>query len=87
MGRHEPGHLTRADSATLAKDLGADSLRYLTVGRLVDASGAGKNELCLGCLTGEYPTRWGDKNYQAALQEKDRPQTGRTYERALTPNT
>lgn len=84
---HEPGDLTQVDSETLSQELGTDSLRYLTVNQLINAIDAGKNELCLGCLTGEYPTRWGDKNYQTALKEKDGPQTRRTYERALTPNT
>jgi hypothetical protein len=41
---------------------------------------AGENEICLGCLTGKYPTPWGDKLYREALLRKDGPQEGRTYE-------
>jgi len=36
--------------------LGVDSLGYLSVEALVDCIGIPKDELCTGCLTGEYPT-------------------------------
>ncbi len=39
----------------LAKEFGADSVAYISVDGLVEAIGLGKNELCLGCLTGKYP--------------------------------
>ncbi|MEE8168512.1 MAG: amidophosphoribosyltransferase [Candidatus Hydrothermarchaeales archaeon] len=35
--------------------IGADSLKYLTLEGLTDAIGLGENELCLGCLTEQYP--------------------------------
>ncbi len=34
---------------------GADSLGYLSLAGLVAASGRKREEMCLGCLTGEYP--------------------------------
>ncbi len=34
---------------------GADSLGYLSLKGLVDATGRKREEMCLGCLTGEYP--------------------------------
>jgi amidophosphoribosyltransferase len=34
---------------------GADSLGYLSLEGLIAASGRKRNEMCLGCLTGEYP--------------------------------
>jgi amidophosphoribosyltransferase len=34
---------------------GADSLGYLSLDGLVDATGRKREEMCLGCLTGEYP--------------------------------
>ena len=37
--------------------IGADSLGYMTVEGLIKAIGLGKNELCLACLTGEYPIK------------------------------
>jgi len=39
----------------IRKELGADSLKYLSIKGLLDAIGKGENELCLGCLTGKYP--------------------------------
>lgn len=36
--------------------LGVDSLGYLSVDSLVECIGIKREELCLGCLTGEYPT-------------------------------
>jgi len=36
--------------------LGVDSLGYLSVDSLVECIGIERDELCLGCLTGEYPT-------------------------------
>ena len=34
----------------------ADRLRYQTLEGLVEAIGINRQELCLGCLTGQYPT-------------------------------
>jgi amidophosphoribosyltransferase len=36
--------------------LGVDSLGYLSVEALVECIGIPRDELCIGCLTGEYPT-------------------------------
>lgn len=65
----------------LAADLGADSLRYLTIDALPECIGLSENSLCLACLTGEYPTPWGKRLYELA---RESPETaGRTYERGL----
>ena len=39
----------------VAKSLGADSVRYLTMAGLVEAIGLPESSLCVGCLTGRYP--------------------------------
>ncbi|MFH2028685.1 MAG: amidophosphoribosyltransferase [Nanoarchaeota archaeon] len=52
----------------IAKDLGADSLIYNDVEGLVRSIGLPKSDLCLGCLTGNYPTECGKKVYCKALQ-------------------
>jgi len=36
--------------------VGADSLGYLSVERLVESTGRERSDFCLGCLTGEYPS-------------------------------
>ena len=63
------------------QDLGADSLRYLSVDALTNAIGLDENKLCLGCLIGKYPTVWGGKTYEEALRTRDDPDLRRTYER------
>jgi amidophosphoribosyltransferase len=80
LGTPPAGEIPEAELKRLSDDLGADSLRYLTLEALVEAIGASKNELCLGCITGKYPTAWGDRLYQEALRWKDHPREGRTYE-------
>ena len=39
----------------IGKMLTADSLGYVSIEGLVEAIGLGASDLCLGCLTGEYP--------------------------------
>jgi amidophosphoribosyltransferase len=39
----------------IRQKIGADSLGYLSVEGLLKAVGRPRNEMCLGCLTGEYP--------------------------------
>jgi amidophosphoribosyltransferase len=41
----------------IRKKIGADSLRYQTIDDLVSAIGKNKNQLCMACLTGEYPLK------------------------------
>jgi amidophosphoribosyltransferase len=39
----------------IAEIIGADSLRYQSIEGLLDALGLEKGQLCLACITGEYP--------------------------------
>ncbi|MFO8132338.1 MAG: amidophosphoribosyltransferase [Thermoplasmatota archaeon] len=48
--------------------IGADSLGYLSIDGLLEATGFSRNELCLGCVTGEYPVDVEGENYR--FQEK-----------------
>lgn len=41
----------------IAKEIGADSVEYLAVDELVECIGKPQTDLCLGCLTEEYPVR------------------------------
>lgn len=48
----------------IRNEIGADSIQYLTEEALLRAIGRASGRLgtagyCLGCFTGEYPTRWG----------------------------
>ncbi|MFH2111860.1 MAG: amidophosphoribosyltransferase [Candidatus Bathyarchaeota archaeon] len=40
----------------IAAEVGADSVSYLSVEDYVRKTGMPRNKLCLGCVTGEYPT-------------------------------
>jgi amidophosphoribosyltransferase len=53
--------------AEMAAELGADSLRYLPVEAIARAIGRPADTLCRACITGDYPTPWGQKLYQVAL--------------------
>ena len=75
------GELTEEAQAEMAKKLGADSLRYLPVESIARAIGFDADQLCQACITGEYPTPYGQKLYQIALQNADGC-GGRTYESA-----
>jgi len=39
----------------IGKELGTDSVGYLSIDGLVECIGLPRSDLCLGCLTGEYP--------------------------------
>jgi len=43
------------DWSALAKQLGADSVAYLSIGGMLEAFGHSESELCLACLNGRYP--------------------------------
>jgi amidophosphoribosyltransferase len=49
------------------KSLGADSLGYISVEGLVEAIGHNEEDLCLACLTGEYPLKIEDDKYKEEL--------------------
>jgi len=66
----------------IAKIIGADAVCYQSIDGLVRATGFRREELCLGCLTGEYPTSLAQK---IADEMKKRflegfEETGRLYE-------
>jgi len=64
----------------MAKSLGVDTLRYLSVEDLGKIIGTDNDSLCLGCVTGRYPTRWGNKIMERARKNHKKGVTGRTYE-------
>ena len=74
----------------MARELGADSLRYLPVESITRAVGRGENEICRACITGRYPTPCGQQLYDIALKNvqssataessRDQSSTIRTYE-------
>lgn len=71
--------------ADMAAELGADSLRYLGVDSIARAIAKPPSELCRACITGEYPTHWGQQLYDIALKRHNSEAEDadeRTYEAA-----
>jgi amidophosphoribosyltransferase len=63
----------------IAKIIGADAVCYQSIEKLVEATGCRKDELCMACITGKYPTplaqEFADKmktKFLAGYQEKNR---------------
>ncbi len=77
--------------AAMARELGADSLRYLPVESIAQALDRPTEELCRACITGRYPTPHGQKLYQIALvnaqlddaKQPNSSYAGRTYETSV----
>jgi len=53
------------DTEDIRETIGADSLSYLSIEAITDALGKADADLCLGCVTGEYP-------YDIEGEERDR---------------
>lgn len=66
----------------IAKIIGADAVRYQSIEGFVRATGFRKDELCLGCVTGEYPTTLAQKIADAMKKKflEGREETRRLYE-------
>ncbi len=66
----------------ISKEIGVDSLQYMSLRGLVKAINLenGKDDLCMACITGEYPTEWGTKLRVKALERHERGlEAERTY--------
>jgi amidophosphoribosyltransferase len=79
------GPLNDEVQAEMAAHLGADSLRYLPVESIARALQKDASELCQACITGKYPTPWGQRLYEVALENASCEPGQRTYERAIAP--
>lgn len=74
------GPLTDEAQAEMAKQLGADSLRYLPVESIARAIRLDADQLCRACITGEYPTPCGRELARQAMSNYLNGVEGRTYE-------
>ena len=73
------GGVSAAGQQKMAKELGADSLRYLPVEAIARSVCLSPERLCRACITGQYPTTTGQDLYQL---EASSPRKGvqRPYE-------
>ncbi len=58
------GGVSTEAQALMAKELGADSLRYLPVESIARSVSLSPDRLCRACITGDYPTPTGEQLYQ-----------------------
>jgi amidophosphoribosyltransferase len=65
--------------AAMARELGVDSLRYLSVPDIAASLQTGVDTLCTGCVTGCYPTACGQRLARETLLEPAEA-GGRSYE-------
>jgi amidophosphoribosyltransferase len=73
----------RVDDALLDKmaaDMGAESLRYLPITRIPECIDFPREELCMACVDGNYPTPAGMAMYERAEENRKRGITCRTTE-------
>lgn len=70
------GPLTPEIEAEMARQLGADSLKYLPLESISRCVGFERESICQACLDGRYPTPAGRRLYQIALDESRKPAEG-----------
>ncbi len=58
------GGVSGRRATAMAKELGADSLRYLPVEAIARSVSLSPDRLCRACITGQYPTPAGQQLYQ-----------------------
>ncbi len=75
------GEIDKAAQDRMARELGADSLRYLPPASIARALSLPEDQLCRACITGQYPTPKGQQLYDIALKQvPSSTPAGRTYE-------
>ena len=77
--RRYSGTVSDEVQGEMAGELGIDSLQYLSVADLGPCLQVDGNDLCTGCVTGKYPSKWGNKLAARARRKFKSGQTGRTY--------
>ena len=79
-GRYK-GNPSDEVQAKMAQTLGIDSLRYLSADDLGPCLKIDGGDLCTGCVTGKYPSKWGNKLIARARRKRRTGcESGRTYQ-------
>ena len=77
------GGVSEEAQAKMAKELGADSLRYLPLEAIARSVSLSSDRLCRACITGEYPTPTGQRLYEIDMNGSTRSHSAaskRAYE-------
>ena len=72
----------RLEAEAIARELGADSVNYQPLDAFVRACGVPREDLCLGCITGDYPTPLARRmaSDMKARFDRGENESGRIYE-------
>ncbi len=75
---------SKHEAEEMAEIIGADTVNYQSLDGFIRATGFKRDELCLGCITGEYPTPLAQKIADEMKERFERgyEETGRIYELA-----
>jgi len=75
---------SKHSSEEITKIIGADAVCYQSIEGLIKATGFSRDQLCLGCITGKYPTPLAQKIADEMKKRflKGYEETGRLYETA-----
>jgi len=78
----DPSELSENEFNEIRKKLHVDSLQYQSREGLVKGTGFPKEELCMACLNGDYPTECGKKLLKKAFENYKNPEADkkRTYD-------
>jgi amidophosphoribosyltransferase len=70
------------DADGIARIIGADTVQYQSIENFINATGMKRDELCLGCLTCQYPTPLAQKlaDEMKVRFERGEKESGRIYE-------
>jgi len=63
------GDISKKTCDAIAKDVGADSLIYQSIGGLIRSIRLPATDLCTACITGNYPTRCGKIKFKKAWKD------------------
>ena len=76
---------SKHDAEEIAEIVGADAVHYQSADSLVKATGMSRDDLCLGCITGKYPTPMAQKLADEMKErfENGYNEKGRIYETAI----
>jgi amidophosphoribosyltransferase len=84
------GGVSPKAQALMARELGADSLRYLPVDAIARSVSLSSDRLCRACITSQYPTPTGQRLYQLDADSRGVPcgsRSARAYEAVAAAST
>jgi amidophosphoribosyltransferase len=69
------------DEAGIAREIGADGVFYQPLGDFIEATGMRGKDLCMACVTGNYPTELAQRIADQVRSTVNKEDHSRIYER------